>query len=167
MRNKKSRRYGMAGEEDCMKNPQSEIRNPQSNGFTLIETIITLVVLSIAAVGVLSVFTTGISGSANPLLIDQSTQLAQGELDAVIGIKAASGFSAAALNTGTGLPCNTNPMLTGFTCSLEICSVAAGTLDNTTAPGCGSATGYKRVAVTITNTGTGQAITAVTLLTNY
>jgi len=35
-------------------------------GFTLIETIITLVVLSIAAVGVLSVFTSGMKGSAIP-----------------------------------------------------------------------------------------------------
>jgi len=123
----------------------SRLRNPKSNGFTLIETIVTLVVLGIAAVGVLSVFTVGIRGSANPLLVDQATQLAQGELDAVIGIKLASGFSAAALNTGTQV-CKTAPMFTGFTCSLEICYVAAGTLDDTTVPGCGSATSYKRVA---------------------
>jgi prepilin-type N-terminal cleavage/methylation domain-containing protein len=161
-------------------NPQSEIRTPctrgatrnrwaqapKSNGFTLIETIMTLVVLGIAAVGVLSVFTTGIRGSANPLLLDQAVQLAQGELDAVIGIKLASGFSAAALNTGTGLACKTNPMLAGFTCSLDICYVAAGTLDNTTVPGCGSSTSYKRVAVTITNTAVVN-ITAATLITNY
>jgi len=136
-------------------------------GFTLIETIITLVVLSIAAVGVLSVFTTGISGSANPLLVDQATQLAQGELDAVIGIRRASGFSDAALTSGTGQACKTNPMPVGFNCSLDICYVAAATLDDTTVPGCGTATSYKRVAVTITNTGTGLAITAVTLLANY
>ena len=136
----------------------------KSSGFTLIETVITLVVLSIAAVGVLSVFTTGIRGSANPLLIDQATQLAQGELDAVIGIKDANGFSAAALNTGTGQMCKTNPMLTGFNCNLDICYVAAGSLDNTGA--CNTQTNYKRVAVTITNAAIGN-VTAITLLTNY
>lgn len=137
------------------------------SGFTLIETIITLVVFSIAAVGVLSVFTIGISGSANPLLVDQATQLAQGELDTVIGFKAANGFSDAALNTGTGQACKTNPMPTDFNCSLDLCYVAAATLNDTTVPGCGTATSYKRVAVTITNTGTGLAVTAATLLANY
>ncbi len=137
--------------------------NKNTGGFTLIETIITLVVLSIAAVGVLSVFTTGMRGSANPVVVDQATELAQGELDAVIGIKNANGFSAAALNTGTGQGCNT-AMLTGFNCSLDICYVASGSLDNTGA--CNTATNYKRVAVTITNAAIGN-VTAVTLLANY
>jgi prepilin-type N-terminal cleavage/methylation domain-containing protein len=137
-----------------------------TGGFTLIESVITLVVLSIAALGVLTVFTVGIKSSASPSLAGQAVQLAQGELDAVIGIKLASGFNAAALNTGTGLVCNTNPMLAGFNCSLDICYVAAGTLDNTVVPGCGTVSNYKRVAVTITNTAIGN-VTAVTLLTNY
>jgi prepilin-type N-terminal cleavage/methylation domain-containing protein len=143
---------------------RSRKTDKKSGGFSLIEIIITLVVLSIAAVGVLSVFSTGIKGSANPLLINQAVQLAQGELDAVIGLKAASGFSAAALNTGTGQACKTSPMLTGFTCSLDICYVAAGSLDDTSA--CGTATSYKRVKVTVTLP-TGQSTTAISLLANY
>jgi prepilin-type N-terminal cleavage/methylation domain-containing protein len=139
-------------------------RNPKSNGFTLIEIIITLVVLSLGVVGVLSVFSLGIGHSADPLVVGQATQLAQGELDAVIGIKAANGFSAAALGTGTGQACNTNPMLAGYTCSLDICYVAAGTLNDTSA--CGTATSYKRVAATVTNAA-GGSVVVVTLLTNY
>jgi prepilin-type N-terminal cleavage/methylation domain-containing protein len=137
----------------------------REGGFTLIETIITLVVLSIAVVGVLSVFITGIKGSANPALAGQATQLAQGELDAVVGIKAANGFSDSALNAGTGLACKTaTSMLPGFTCSLNICYVPAGNLNDTTA--CNAPTNYKHVTVTITQTTIGS-VSADTLLTNY
>ncbi len=148
---------------------ESEVRGQKSEvgtgGFTLIEIIITLVVLSIAAVGVLSVFTAGIKGSANPLIVDQATQLAQGELDAVIGIKAKSGFSAAALTAGTGQVCNTNAaMLAGFTCSLDICYVPAGNLNDTS--NCGTATNYKHVTVTITQAAIGSVVLD-TLVANY
>jgi len=135
----------------------------QSAGFTLIEIIITLVVLSIAAVGVLSVFTTGIRGSANPLVLDQAVQLAQGESDAVTGIKQASGFSAVALATGTGQACKTS-MIAGFNCSLDICYVPAGNLNDTS--NCGVATNYKHITATITQTAIGS-IKLETVLANY
>jgi MSHA pilin protein MshD len=133
-------------------------------GFSLIEIIIAIVVLSIAMAGVFAVFNSGIATSANQLLIAQATQLAQGELETVIGLKAANGFSGAALNTGMGQACKTDPMLTGFNCTLDICYVVAGALDDTGA--CDSATSYKRVAATITNAAIGN-VTAVTLLTEY
>ena len=145
--------------------PEYRKRNSckKSGGFSLIEITITLVVLSIAVVGILSVFSSGISSSANPLFIDQATQLAQGELDAVIGMKVSNGFNSLAV--GTGQTCNTNSvMLSGFTCSLAICYVAAGSLNNTSA--CSTATLYKQVTVTITMP-TGQQVTAVSLLTNH
>mgnify|MGYP001608597082 FL=1 len=63
-------------------------------GFSLIEIIITLVVLSIAAVGVLSVFTTGIKGSANPLILNQAIALAQERMDTAIALKKSGGFNA-------------------------------------------------------------------------
>jgi prepilin-type N-terminal cleavage/methylation domain-containing protein len=150
-------------------NAECGMRNAEfkkgKGGFTLIEIIITLVVLSIAAVGVLSVFATGLRGSADPLLMSQATQLAQGELDTVIGIKVASGFNAATLPAVTGQACKTQAsLLPGFVCTLDICFVPAGDLNDTST--CGTATSYKRVAVTITNTTIGN-VTAVTLLTNY
>lgn len=134
-------------------------------GFTLVEAIITLVVLSIAAVGVLSVFTVGMKGSADPLIVAQATQLAQGELDAVVGIKQASGFSVATLNVGQGQACKTAPVPANFSCTLDICYVPLGNLNDTSA--CtGAATAYKRVAVSVTNARMGS-VTAVSLLTNY
>lgn len=132
-------------------------------GFSLIEIIITLVVLSLAVVGVLSVFSLGVGHSADPLVVGQATQLAQGEIEAVVGIKAASGFAAAGL--GAGLPCNTQAaMLPGFTCTLDICFVPTGNLNDTSA--CGTATSYKRVAATVTNAA-GGSVVVVTLLTSY
>lgn len=142
-----------------MKNLESEIYNPESKGFTLIETIVTLVVLSIAIVGVLSVFNVGISNSANPLLVDQATQLAQGELNHVIGMKmnSAAGFASVVVSQ----PSCSTPMPTGFSCRRSVCLAAAG---NPIV--CGALPDYKRVEVGITMS-TGATVSAVTLLTNY
>lgn len=135
------------------------MRNPKSNGFTLIETVITLVVLSIAAIGVLSVFTAGLKGSANPLLVDQATQLAQGEMDQVLGEKAANGFAAIAI--GNPLAC-TSTMLAGFNCSRNIYYVNPGAL---TIP-VGGPTNYIHVTVTITEATIGS-VDLDGLVTNY
>ncbi len=130
-----------------------------SGGFTLIEIIITLVVLSIAAVGVLSVFTSGISGSANPLIVDQATQLAQGEMDQVLGEKTANGFAAIAI--GNPLACR-SAMLAGFNCSRNIYYVNPGALNTQV----GGPTDYKHVTVTITQATIGS-VTLDGLVTNY
>lgn len=144
---------------------EHRLENKQSAGFTLIEIVITLVVLSIAAVGVLSVFTTGMRGSANPIVLDQANQLAQGELDAVTGIKQASGFSYAALAAGTGQACKTaGSMLAGFACTLDICFVPQGNLNDIS--NCGTATNYKHVTATITQATIGN-IKLETIMANY
>ncbi len=127
-------------------------------GFTLIETIITLVVLSIAAVGVLSVFTTGIKRSANPVVLSQTTQLARGELDQVFGEKMLTGGFATIVS---GVCVLTLP---GFTCSRTMCYVPAGDLTDTST--CGAATDYKLVTVTVTHPVLGD-VSMESLVTNY
>ena len=67
-----------------MRSTEYRVKNDQ-DGFTLIEIIITLVVLSIAVVGVLSVFTTAIKGSANPVVLNRAIALAQEKMDTIIG----------------------------------------------------------------------------------
>jgi prepilin-type N-terminal cleavage/methylation domain-containing protein len=131
-------------------------------GFTLIETIITLVVLSVAAVGVLSVFTNGMKGSANFLLLSQATQLAQGEMDQVFGEKAANGFGAATLNQGT--PACNSTMLPGFNCTRTVCFVLAGNLNDQS--NCAVATSYKHVTVKISQAVIGD-VSVESLITNY
>src|ERR1700687_155525 len=111
-----------------MRNAGWRARKNQA-GFTLIETIITLVVLSIAVIGVLSVFTTGMKGSANPLIISQATQLAQGEMDQIFGEKMGAGGFASIVPSGGVLT------LPGFACSRTVCYVTPANLNDTTACG--------------------------------
>lgn len=141
-----------------MRNAEWRAKKSQG-GFTLIETIITLVVLSIAAVGVLSVFTTGIKGSANPLLVDQAAQLAQGEMDQVLGEKEAIGFAAIAI--GNPLACNST-MLAGFNCSRNVYYVNLGDLNAQVA----GPTNYLHITVTITQATIGS-VNLDGLVTNY
>jgi MSHA pilin protein MshD len=146
-----------------MINPQSEIRNPKSNGFTLIETIITLVVLSIAAVGVLSVFTTGIKGSANPALVGQATQLAQEKMDEAIALKKSGGFNAV-VTINPGVPAFPAPFNV-FTWTRTVTCVTALDLNTSTgAPPCAS--GYAHIIVTVTNA-TISNVSLEGLVTNY
>jgi len=140
--------------------------NPKWNGFTLIETVITLVVLSIAAVGVLSVFTVGIKGSVDPLIVNQAVQLAQGEMDQVFGEKTANGFAAATLATGATVTCNST-MLAGFSCNRAVCYVPAGNLTAVSPCETAVATNYKHVTVTITQVAVGSSISLDTIVSNY
>jgi prepilin-type N-terminal cleavage/methylation domain-containing protein len=126
-------------------------------GFTLIETIIVIVVLSVAF-GILIPFTEALRGSANAVLTQQAVALVQGEIDQVIAEKRANGFNS--ITTGG---CALS-LLTGFTCSRTVCYVPSTNVDDTSA--CGTATSYKRVMVTVSNSVLGD-VTAVTLLMNY
>jgi prepilin-type N-terminal cleavage/methylation domain-containing protein len=146
-------------------------QKPGESGFTLIETIITLVVLSIAAVGVLSVFTTGIKGSANPLVVEQAVQLAQERMDTIIGDRE-NAPPTGTRGFGYIIPGNYLAEaagsfgFAGFSRTTTIICVDAGTLNtnNTTAPPCAS--GYTHVTVTVANALIGS-VSVETIVTNY
>jgi prepilin-type N-terminal cleavage/methylation domain-containing protein len=134
------------------------------DGFSLIEIIITLVVLSIAVVGVLGVFSTGIRSSANPLIIDQATQLAQGEMDRVLAEKALIGFFAPDFDPTNPTPCDSASIMPpGFSCTRTFDYVQQGDLTTPVTP---TATEYIRVTVTISQAAIGS-VSLVTLITNY
>jgi prepilin-type N-terminal cleavage/methylation domain-containing protein len=156
-----------------IRDTKTEVRSQESGerGFSLIEIIITLVVLSIAAVGVLSVFSVGMKGSADPLLTNQAVQLAQEKMDTIMGDRSNSargfGWIAAAAN-----PYAAENPITGFPAfnrNVTIYCVSppppANALNTSTgAPPCAS--GYAHITVTVTNTTIGS-ITAETVITNY
>jgi len=153
-----------------MRGAKYRVKNDQ-DGFTLIEIIITLVVLSIAVVGVLSVFTTAIKGSANPVLLNQAIALAQEKMDTIIGdrMNSARGFAYI-------LPANytADVPVAGFNRSVAIFCVNAGNLDadNSQLPPC-LVSGYVHVTVTVTytviigNIGYIENATAETVFSNY
>jgi prepilin-type N-terminal cleavage/methylation domain-containing protein len=130
--------------------------NNSQDGFTLIEIIITLVVLSIAVVGVLSVFTTAIKGSANPVVLNQAIALAQEQMDTIIGdrMNSARGFAYIIPgNYPADIP------VTGFNRSVTIMCVNPGALDTDSgvSPGAGGcASGYTHVEVTVANAAIGS-----------
>lgn len=130
-------------------------------GFSLIETILTLVVLSIAAVGVLSVFSTGMKGSADPILLNQATQLAQWKMEEAIGLRKSGGFDAVVSDPGGPFPAP----LDAFSWSRTVSCVTASDLNTPTgAPPCAS--GYAHVTVTVNNAAIG-GVDIDTVITDY
>jgi prepilin-type N-terminal cleavage/methylation domain-containing protein len=136
-------------------------QDSEEGGFTLIETIITLVVLSIAAVGVLSVFTVGIRGSSNPLISNQAMQLAQEKMEDAIALRQSGGFNAIVPNAGGAFPA---PYAAFSWTRAVVCVTALDVNTSTGAPPCAS--GYARVTVTVTNALVGN-IALDTLVTNH
>ncbi len=166
-------KYGSQIKDRDSKNPYSAIRNPQSNGFSLIETVLTLVVLSIAAVGVLSVFTGTTTGSADPLLLSQAARLAQERMDTIVGDRKnlARGFAwvvSADYNTNA-LKYPPEAAVAGFsnfTRSVNIfCATNTDLNTSTGAPPCAS--GYAHVDVTVTWNGGADLLTTTTLFADY
>ncbi len=56
----------------------------RSRGFTLVELIVTLVVLGIAATALLSVFTSTVRGSADPVVQQQATTIAEAYIEEIL-----------------------------------------------------------------------------------
>ncbi|MEK6814578.1 MAG: prepilin-type N-terminal cleavage/methylation domain-containing protein [Nitrospirota bacterium] len=139
-------------------------------GFTLVETVITIVVVGIAFVVLLS-FTQSLRSSADPVLVQQAVALSQERLDQIIADRRDT-------TTPRGFSYATNPAnypaeapVTGFSAFNRSVAIAcfnaalftgAGTAP---APDC-SASNYARVTVTVTSSGSGS-LNVVTLLGNY
>ena len=104
----------------------------------------------------------GIRGSANPLIIDQATQLAQGEMDQVVGDKALIGFFAPDLDPLNPSPCDST-MPAGFSCSRIVDFVQPADLTTPVTP---IQTEYIRVTVTISHAAIGS-VSLVSLISNY
>ena len=56
----------------------------RADGFTLIEIVVTLVVIGIAAVALMSVFTSTIRSSADPLIQQQATTIAEAYIEEIL-----------------------------------------------------------------------------------
>ena len=54
------------------------------NGFTLIEIIVTIVVLAVAATALLSVFTSTVGSSANPVIQQQAISIAEAYIEEIL-----------------------------------------------------------------------------------
>jgi len=139
-----------------------------NKGFSLIELIIVIVIMGIASVGLMSVFSTGMKKSADPLLENQAQQLAQEKMDIIFGdrMNTARGF---AYITSANYPAE-SPVtgFPGFSRTVTTCCVTAADLNAIspcTAPPCAS--GYTHVTVAVTHAALPGSVTVVSLVTNY
>lgn len=139
-----------------------------NKGFSLIELVIVIVILGIASAGLMTVFTTGMKRSADPLLENQAQQLAQEKMDVIFGdrMNPARGF---AYITSANYPAE-SPVagFTDFSRTVSTCCVTAADLNAVspcTAPPCAS--GYTRVTVAVAHAALPGSVTVVSLVTNY
>ncbi|MBI1820149.1 MAG: type II secretion system protein [Nitrospirae bacterium] len=130
-------------------------------GFTLIEILITIVLLAIITSGLMAMFTTFSQSNGDPSVITQATELAQEKLDLIIADKenSARGFNYV---TSAIYPAeNPVPGFSGFNRSVNVIFVNTGALNATVA----GPTNYKNIMVSVTSkTGT---VTTSTLIGSY
>ena len=125
---------------------------PSEKGFTLIETIMAVVILSIAVAGIMQVFYTGLAPKTSPLPIEMTTgtHLAQEGLERRMAQKAIGGFSQIPLGTTTE---TLSGQFSSYTRQITVTTW-------------GGSTDVKQVTVTVTHSGRTVA-SATTLLANY
>jgi len=127
------------------------------NGFTLIETLMVIVLLGIMGTGLVMYFV-GLSSSSQSLVVE-ATSLAQAKMEEVMALRKSS-FNAVVSEAAAALPAPYD----GFTRSVEVFCVNEADLDTQsgTMPACAdSDIRAKRVDVTISWTGGSAAFTTI------
>ena len=139
-----------------------------AGGFSLIEVIITLVVLSIAAVGVITVFVTGSPGTAEPLILSQAVRLVQEKMDLISGDRRepGRGFSYVSRTPVDHYP-DEAITLGGHVYSRTVGVVCVDSADLNASPGPGCPQSYKRVTVTVSWNAGADTTSATTLFADY
>lgn len=138
-------------------------------GFSLIELVIVIVILGIASAGLMSVFSSGMKKSADPLLQNQALHLAQERMDTIIGdrMNPARGY-AFVENAAVNYPAENAAALgfPGFSRTTTAFCVAAADLNTSTgAPPCAS--GYLHATVTVAHAAISGGVTVESLVTDY
>lgn len=123
-----------------------------ARGFTLVELIIFIVIVSIMGVALMSAFSTTTRGTPDAGQMTQATQLAQERMELVMAQRRAVAFAAFAD------PCVPGP-------GPAACTPPAGyTVTAAIAPNWNGDTNYKQVTVTVTGT---SSATATAIVANY
>lgn len=137
-------------------------------GFTLIETLMVIVVLGIAATGILLYFINiGKAGAQGRAI--EAVMLAEERIEQIIAQKKGNGFSTVALANPATTDSAFSPPFDAFTRTVEVYCVNEAGLDmdngDTSASCPGSDISAKRVKVTVS--WTGGAVDLATVLSNH
>ena len=117
-----------------------------ARGFTLVELVIFIVVVSILGVAMLAAFSTSVRYSPAAGQITQATQLAQQRMEFILAQRRAVGFAAF-----------TDPCLSTITCTPPTGYVVSANI----APNWNGDTNYRVITVTVTGTSSAQATALV------
>lgn len=139
-------------------------------GLTLIETILAIVIISIALTAFMTLYATGMRDSATPELVVTATNLAQQKMDEVAGIKRASGY-AAVVDSTDSVTVN-SITFNRYICATEVLSTAldpaeSNLCSNPCSADTGAGSGYKRVTVAVCWNGGNDSVMVKDLFTNY
>lgn len=126
----------------------------QQRGFTLIEAVVVILILSLAAVAVLGQFTQASKAWSIDEDLQVATQLVQERLEDILAQRRASGYAAIAVGT-------TNDTLTGSYTSYSR-TVTVGSVSGAPCP----AASCKQVVVSVSRSGT-ELASATLLLASY
>lgn len=130
-------------------------------GFSLVEAILTLVILAVGTFGVMSIFTSSVDKFNNSEQMSISSFLAQGKLEEMIAGKKSQGYVSI---TNVNYPANEDLAglgYAGYTRTTTILEVDDADL-TTASP----SSGYKRITVSVT-TPMNETYTFYTLVTNW
>ncbi|MEK6733474.1 MAG: type II secretion system protein [Candidatus Omnitrophota bacterium] len=124
-------------------------------GFTLIETIISIVVIGIAFLGLLAVFTGVYTNAVYDDAMTIATMLAKGEMERVIGL----GFAGVS-DQNRDSPLAFSGNFSSYSWQIRVDAVPIAIADDPTM------TNYKQVEARVTNSITGS-VSLKTIVTNY
>lgn len=136
-------------------------RKKHQSGFSFIEALFALVILSFGFVGILSLYSTMNGNSSNDELRLVASKLASEKIEQILSTKASGGYSS--VNTGL-----TNDAISydnlAFDRATNVNFVESSDLKTVS----GSDTGFKRVDVTVSwNNGSTQNISVMSLISNH
>lgn len=141
------------------------------SGFTLVEIILAILIISIAVLGMTSAISFTASGSLNAEVMSTAKELAQERMEQLMAIKRNTGYGDPALTQAAMLFSPLAPPFAQYSRGVEVCLVDANLLN----PDCDSAlpnsdAGYKRVTVSVNYTGlpdlSSPVASVVTVVTN-
>lgn len=135
----------------------------RKDGFTLIEIILAIIIISIGVLGLVSAISFTSSKGINAEVITTAHVLAQECMENLIAEKRANGYGAGPLAIGTTIDPPACPAFTGYPRTVEICNVD-GNLANPDCTAPDNVSGYKRITVSINYTGLADLPTPVVSL---
>lgn len=141
--------------------PAARARGPAQRGFTLIEVVLTIVIIALAGGALVSTLGLSTQRQLHAEVTTTATKLAEERMEQLIAEKRANGFGSAALAITPAPGWIAVPGFAGYERQTEICNAVVGANIVKSAP-CNAAgtTGYKYLTVTVRYTALGGTVTS-------